>query len=200
MTEQDWLSASNPVPLLFYLDDVASGRKLRLLGCAICRLLRGGESSDRLRSAVAVAERYADGEATDEELAAMCEAAEAEGIMAPPCEPFAWTAAYDSIWLHASPPLTADVNAGVRATVLALLRDVFGNPFRPVAVESRWLTSSVLALARVAYVERAFDRLPVLADALQEAGCEDAGILAHCRSDGPHVRGCWAVDLLLEKA
>ena len=80
-----------------------------------------------------------------------------------------------------------------------LLRDIFGNPFRPVAVDPEWLTSTVVALARGVYDDRAFDRLPILADALQDAGCEDADILAHCRGDGPHVRGCWVVDLMLGK-
>ena len=81
-----------------------------------------------------------------------------------------------------------------------LLRDIFGNPFRPVALEPAWLTSTVLALASGIYEERAFDRLPILADALMDAGCDHADILDHCRGDGPHVRGCWVVDLILGKA
>jgi hypothetical protein len=79
------------------------------------------------------------------------------------------------------------------------LRDIFGNPFRPVSADPAWLTSAVVELAGGIYAERAFDRLPILADALQDGGCENAEILAHCRGDGPHVRGCWAVDLLLGK-
>src|SRR5262249_28039734 len=77
-----------------------------------------------------------------------------------------------------------------------LLRDIFGNPFRPVSVDPAWLTSTVVSLAEGIYADRAFDRLPILADALQDAGCENADILAHCRRDGPHCRGCWVVDLL----
>ncbi|WP_246173617.1 hypothetical protein [Limnoglobus roseus] len=80
-----------------------------------------------------------------------------------------------------------------------LLRDIFGNPFRPVACDPAWRTSTAVGLAEVIYDDRAFDRLPILADALQDAGCEDADILAHCRGDGPHVRGCWVVDLVLGK-
>jgi hypothetical protein len=80
-----------------------------------------------------------------------------------------------------------------------LLWDIFGNPFRPAAVDPRWRTSTVLALADGIYADRAFDRLPILADALEEAGCDSEAILAHCRDDGPHVRGCWVVDLLLGK-
>jgi len=80
-----------------------------------------------------------------------------------------------------------------------LLRCVVGNPFRPVAVDPPWLTSNVSALALGIYDERAFDRMPILADALEDAGCDDAEMLNHCREPGPHVRGCWVVDLLLGK-
>ena len=82
-----------------------------------------------------------------------------------------------------------------------LVREVFGNPFRPVALDPAWLTSDVRALAHAIYAERAWDRMPILADALQEAGCENEDVLAHCRSaTAPHVRGCWVIDLLLGKA
>jgi hypothetical protein len=82
-----------------------------------------------------------------------------------------------------------------------LFRDLFGNPFRATpAVERSWLAwgdGVVPRLARAVYDERAFERLPILADALEEAGCTRADVLTHCRSDGPHVRGCWVVDWLL---
>jgi hypothetical protein len=83
--------------------------------------------------------------------------------------------------------------------VAAIIRDVVGNPFRPVAVDPFWLTPSVVAVAQSIYEDRRFEDMPILADALEEAGCHDADILAHCRSEGPHFRGCWAVDLLLGK-
>ncbi|HET6573028.1 MAG TPA: hypothetical protein VFG68_05455 [Fimbriiglobus sp.] len=66
-----------------------------------------------------------------------------------------------------------------------------------MTADSQWLTSTAVDLARAIYEGRAFDRLPILADALQDAGCDDEQLLAHCRSEGPHVRGCWAVDLVL---
>jgi hypothetical protein len=81
-----------------------------------------------------------------------------------------------------------------------LVRDIFGNPFRPIAFNPAWLTSTVLTLARGIYDERAFDRMPILADALQDAGCDNDDILTHCRGAGPHVRGCWVVDLVLGKS
>ncbi len=80
-----------------------------------------------------------------------------------------------------------------------LLRDIFGNPFRSVEFHLEWFTSDVLALARGIYADRAFDRMPILADALQDAGCDDADILNHCREPREHARGCWVVDLLLGK-
>ncbi len=78
-------------------------------------------------------------------------------------------------------------------------RVVAGNPFRPVLAESAWLTPKVVAIASAIYADRAFDRMPILADALEEAGCTNADVLLHCRGDGPHVRGCWVVDLVLGK-
>jgi hypothetical protein len=84
---------------------------------------------------------------------------------------------------------------------IRLLHDVFGPlPFREVVDEPGWLTADVTALARGIYDGKAFDRLPILADALQDAGCDSADILDHCRrTDWAHVRGCWVVDLLLGK-
>ena len=81
----------------------------------------------------------------------------------------------------------------------SVLRDIFGNPFRPVAFDPRWQTSDVVGLARAIYDDKAFERMPILADALMDAGCEKEQIIAHCRGDGPHVRGCWVVDLVLGK-
>jgi hypothetical protein len=78
-------------------------------------------------------------------------------------------------------------------------RDIFGNPFRPVAFDARWRTGDVLGVARGIYEDRAFDRMPMLADALMDAGCDSDDILNHCRGDGPHARGCWVVDLVLGK-
>jgi hypothetical protein len=80
-----------------------------------------------------------------------------------------------------------------------LLRDIFGNPFRTVSFDPAWRTSAVGSLARSIYESRDFSIMPILADALQEAGCENEGILSHCRSAGPHVRGCWVVDLALRE-
>ena len=103
-------------------------------------------------------------------------------------------------------PASGDRLARATASLAHPLRDIFGNPFRPVTFDPAWLTPNVVALAQTVYEERELPsghldrtRLTVLADALLDAGCDSADILAHCRSEGPHVRGCWVVDLLLEK-
>ena len=90
-----------------------------------------------------------------------------------------------------------------RLAQAGLLREVFGNPYRPVAVEPAWLDWDGGAVPKVAGAVRAdgrFSDLPILADALEEAGSADADLLGHLRGPGPHVRGCWAVDLLLGKS
>jgi hypothetical protein len=81
----------------------------------------------------------------------------------------------------------------------ALLRDIFGNSFRPATLALAWKTPAVLLLDQSLYVERRFGDLPVLAAALEEAGCTDAGLLGHLRSEGPHCLGCWGLDLVLGK-
>jgi hypothetical protein len=86
-----------------------------------------------------------------------------------------------------------------RAAQCDLLRDVFGNPFRPAANDNSWRTADTVGLARAIYEDRAFDRLPLLADALMDAGCDDEVVVAHCRDRGPHVCGCWVVDWVLGK-
>lgn len=87
-------------------------------------------------------------------------------------------------------------------THLTLLRDCLGNPFRPISLNTaclEWNDGIIPKLAQSIYEERAFERMPILADALEEAGCTDADILNHCRHQGEHVRGCWVVDLMLGK-
>jgi hypothetical protein len=80
-----------------------------------------------------------------------------------------------------------------------LLHDIFGNPFRAVTFSPEWRTDTALSLARQMYESRDFGAMPILADALQDAGCDNEDILNHCRGEGPHVLGCWVVDLVLGK-
>ena len=85
------------------------------------------------------------------------------------------------------------------AVLCPFVRDIFGNPFRPVAFDPNWRTSTVVSIAQGLYESRDFSPMTILADALQDAGCDHADILDHCRGTGPHVRGCWVVDLVLGK-
>ncbi|MDY3563323.1 hypothetical protein R5W23_004824 [Gemmata sp. JC673] len=84
---------------------------------------------------------------------------------------------------------------------VALVRDIFGNPFRPVTFSPSWRTDTALSLAQGMYDSRDFGAMPILADALQDAGCDNGDVLDHCRDPkGIHVRGCWVVDLVLGKS
>jgi hypothetical protein len=89
--------------------------------------------------------------------------------------------------------------AAAAAAQVSLLREVFGNPLREVKIDKGWRTDTAVSLARQMYESRDFNAMPILADALQDAGCDNLDILNHCRSGGVHVRGCWVVDLLLGK-
>jgi hypothetical protein len=96
-------------------------------------------------------------------------------------------------------PLWVFTDEAQRNWEVLLIRDIFGNPFRAVTLDPSWLIPPVVSLAKSAYDGRDFSSLTALADALEEPGCTNASILAHCREPGPHARGCWVVDLLLGK-
>jgi hypothetical protein len=80
-----------------------------------------------------------------------------------------------------------------------IIRDIFGNPFRRTIITPCWLTETVVTLASGIYAERAFDELSILADVLEDSGCENPEILSHCRKESSHVRGCWIIDMVLGK-
>jgi hypothetical protein len=94
-------------------------------------------------------------------------------------------------------------SAAARAKLVGVVRDIFGNPFQLIYVDPTWLRrhdGAMVHMAKAIYDHRRFQDLPILADALAEAGCTDPVILGHCRGQGEHVRGCWVVDLILGKA
>jgi hypothetical protein len=227
LTEQQWLTAAGPEVLLDYLGGAATPRKLRLYACAWGRRLWRKMADGRSRSAVLTAERFADGAATMAELAA----AHAAGVEARRAArrrcgrgrsdlrqlgAAAAEAAADVAACAADPnwgaggaqravygPEHRQRVAG-RWALAEAVRDLFGNPFRPVAIDPRWLTSTVVDLARALYegfTQQAGGQLgmAIIADALMDAGCDAEELLNHCRGDDPHARGCWAVDLLLGK-
>ncbi len=228
MTEAEWLFCTDPKSTsLQLLSEQAGDRKLRLFACACCRRVWPALSDERCRRAVEVREEYEDGMASAFELAAAQDAARAawqelrhplldtmHAESLPEAAP-AWAA---SAVLHAAngnyypvphyaaraaacrsnAPWKEAVAAEIQSLVL-ILRDIVGDPSRPTVIDPVWLTPTVAALAGAIYADRAFDRLPILSDALEEAGCDDSDVLAHCRGDGPHVRGCWLIDRLLGK-
>ena len=222
MTESEWQSCTDPKPMLDYLQGRASDRKLRLFACACCRLLWRQLTDARGRSAVEVAERFADGlVAARVRGRAFTAAREPTRHVGAPAQNAYHCAAYAA---HASPARAArgaSANAPYArgrwvagpegpvfrrwkgAPLCPLLRDIFGNPFQPPPhIDPAWLVrndGTVKKLAEAIYEGRSFDRLPILADALEEASCDDAKLLGHLRGTGPHVKGCWVLDLALGK-
>jgi hypothetical protein len=123
-----------------------------------------------------------------------------------PCESTVLTlAAHTAMWAAVATGASFNANGSGNRYVLDkslsdTVRDIFGNPFRPVTLDTAWPTPAARTLAQEIYDERAFDRMPELADVLARAGCGNVDILEHCRGPGPHVRGCWVVDLVLGKS
>ncbi|MDY3554234.1 hypothetical protein R5W24_003353 [Gemmata sp. JC717] len=110
---------------------------------------------------------------------------------------FAAAAGISSVTSDADPiNIQKEAQAAEQKAQCDLIRDIFGHPLRPAAISPYWLPPKVGTVAQDIYSEKAFDRMPLLADALQDAGCDNDDILNHCRSDGPHARGCWVLDLL----
>jgi hypothetical protein len=218
MTEAEWLAADRPWPILDAFAERASARKLRLFSCACCRSASRLAGTPAYEAAVEVLERFADGAAGD------AERARALAVDLPSARPGQFVGAGLLRELRAAGAEVVGRVAGQlgqRAAEAAgysdarrfssgegeelarqvpLLRDILGNPFRPVAFPPRWRTDTVVTLARQMYEGRDFSAMPILADALQDAGCERAEVLDHCRGEGPHVRGCWVIDLVLGKA
>jgi hypothetical protein len=230
MTEAEWLAGTAPWPMLDVFWGRSRDRKLRLFACACVRRVWDFLTDPRSRIAVEVAERFADGEATWTELGVAFNAAwvaghgftghvDVAGAAALECASHDSFAAARNASLHAAeaaawsaPRVTAaeadvyralaDALTATQAEQCALLRELIGNPFRPVALPEHvltWNDGTVPRLAAVVYAGRHWDELPVLADAAEEAGCSDAALLAHLRGGGEHLRGCWAVDWLIGK-
>ena len=211
MTEQEWLAATDPRPMLSALTPETCLRKSRLFMVA-CSRRHFGKAVQECKEAIDAAERFADGVEQVQTLIRLRERlppSDTDDDGSPP--PFPATAFWithgeytqgeqvrylmDQVVL-----LMQDAGGrGEQVAQVALLLDIFGNPFRPVTSDPSWLTSTVVSLAEGIDTQRAFDRMPILADALQDAGCDAADILDHCRRAVSHVRGCWVIDLLLGK-
>jgi hypothetical protein len=203
MTEREWLTCTDPHPMLERLRGWTSDRKLRLFAVACSR--RIWTLIDLLgRNAVEAAENFADGDLGPDEMRAARLACQGAGgqaswyAAATRPEIAARNAARSAQAGVASNP-TLGTEAGELLAQAGLVRDIFGNPLCPITLDLSLLTPTVVNIAQTIYNDRAFDRMPEVADALEEAGCANAEILNHCRSEGPHVRGCWVVDLILGK-
>jgi hypothetical protein len=210
--------------MLEFLRGKASDRKFRLWAIACCRRIWHLLTDDRSRRAIELSEHFADDRvALEEVMACLHEAVEAAQTSRPPpdaAEAACFEMAVADLGLAGAADAAADAAAPAAAATLCqdrpfydydpsrlaaervaegrLVRDVFGNPFHPVtSADPAWLIPKVIVLARVIYEERTFDRMPELADALEEATCTHAEILSHCRRPGEHVPGCWVLDLLL---
>ncbi len=206
MTEEEWLACDDPELAIEPIRATCSDRKARLFGCCKRFLVWDYLVDERSQRALEISERYADGLATAEELNAAHRAGfatvqELSELFGADCD--SYQAAAGLMWAVAADKarnLLAGLRSGYSVTVLAYMRDIFGNPFRKIAFSPDWRSTDAVAIARTMYESRDFSAMPILADALQDAGCDNEDILAHCRdTSAPHVRGCWVVDLVLGK-
>ena len=218
MTRDDWLTCCDPAPMLAFVRDRATDRKLRLFACAWGRDVWRHLSDERSRDAILTAERFADGQATFADLRAAHRDA-ADVCLAIPLTAGRrrdsitrrqadrnWGAkAAAEVARHAADPewdartaasAVAWQKGATRYALSNHLRDLF-SPFRPAPFDPAWLTATAVALARYAYDAGEFGALPILADALQDAGCDNDDVLNHCRGEAAHVRGCWVLDAIL---
>ena len=224
MTEDDWLRIDLPHALFQATANHRDGsarerrRKRMLLACACCRRVWELFEDEKLKRAIELVERDADNHAFTQELAT------SHDEILRVVNHLGWALHHSGrqyVAVHATcnvdVPLVfstvrlmvqhrdpygveqAKLLAAEKAAQSALIRDVFGNPFRPATFSPDWLTSTVVALAQHMYESRDFSAMPILADALQDAGCDNADVLDHCRKEGEHGRGCWVVDLVMDK-
>jgi hypothetical protein len=204
LTEAEWLAGESPA-VLAHVRRVRSPRKKRLLYCGICRTLADQLPDDECRSALTAAERYADGDVTHQTILECIRSVDFTDW-----GPRTYTGPVYELKECLSIALRPDHTfaleyfeyyRSLQPVPLTVLRDIFPNPFRPVRFSRKWRTATAVGVADAMYQSRAFDRMPILADALEDAGCADESVLAHCRTpDQLHVRGCWVVDLVLGKS
>jgi hypothetical protein len=221
MTEQEWLDSAYPGTVLAGIRRHArfragaGARKARLATCEILRLVVPTLGNASWTEPIELSEHYAEGRASLADVDAAIDRADAvtlQGtqtardalrLLAHP-DPFA--AANNAPWIAGNflgysrgKPAPVGTDPQLQAAMVAIFRDIFGNPFRTAEFDPDWRTSTAVALARGMYDTRDFGAMPILADALQDAGCDNDDVLDHCRGPGPHLRGCWVVDLVLGK-
>jgi hypothetical protein len=222
MTEEEWLTPGDLRKHVDFLYARKRARKLRLFSIACCRQLEPWIDEPKLLEALLRAEQFADKELSEATIAKwrrkvnQLERERVKGrgeTWTPQMAVYHYVSTvclenqysgYSDNWralVYSGRVFGEDFVRRGPQLAHALLLDVFGNPFRSVAFAPEWRTDTVLALARTMYESRDFSAMPILADALQDAGCDNLDILAHCRDTAlTHVRGCWVVDLVLGKA
>lgn len=198
MTEAEWLEFADLFQKLDYLRPCASERKLRLFAFACLRRVAVTRPSILDLNELNRIECFADSHSFDAEMHRLRLSLGIRNIMylalKPKMSVFATIRTSDAV-------LKALDYSGEELGHLAdYLREIFGNPFRPVEPDQKWFEGRIQNIGQTIYTERRFDAKPILADAFEEAGCSDAAILAHCREKREHVRGCWVLDLLLGKS
>jgi hypothetical protein len=203
MTEAEWHACTSAQEMLDFLRGRFSDRKLRLAACGCARQILNRRKDGYGSDIVSVAERYADRVAQDPDLFAAAQHAHRLIWDAPLSQTRFGASMLDATtaqdaWVGLRETLRwAACLVGDRRVLFDCVRDIMGNPFCPVVLNPEWATCNVVGLGKAIYDERAFDRMPILADALEDAGCTNADILDHCHAGGAHVRGCWVVDLVL---
>jgi hypothetical protein len=228
MTESDWATCSEPDKMLRYLKKEwptkASERKLRLFVCSCCRLTWHLMVLETAHTATCIAEEFADGHVDEMRRDAAKYSVNTGPHQLPPwntasylavlaCDTRLWDAAHQAAALSnqvraKTTQLAHQANRDRKRTKTTLgnerrltshlLRCIFGNPSRPITLEAS-LSLAVVQMAQAIYEDRAFERMPVLGDALEESGVSDSELLAHCRVDTLHARGCHVIDAILQK-
>ena len=214
MMEAEWLASRDTLLLLRAVEPDITARKLRLFMVACCWSGWRHYGIPAVVKLIETAERYAEDQTPGAGRAASQNrqvqgwfwGIPVEQLLCPQGQERSAIRAFLSALQNSSPPNFGDAARVVewvgeqRATRAALFRDVVGNPFQRVELSPDWLTSTVIQIASGMYDSRDFSAMPILADALQDAGCGNDDILTHCRdSQQFHVRGCWVVDLVLGK-
>jgi hypothetical protein len=205
MTEAEWLACTDPQKMLGFLRGRTSERKLRLVAVDCVR--RYWTVDGVIRQLIRVSELYADGITGWGDLAAVRKLVRGFQRQAMQRDVGRGAGAVQAVASVAHPSAFTAAQRVIRAVLperaTHAIQEIIGNPFLPLPTPSaailNWNSGTVVKLAQAVYDEGAFHRLPILADALEDAGCSDQEILGHLRGPGPHVRGCWAIDLLLGK-
>lgn len=218
MNEQRWRDGAELSAMLQFLANVVRPRKFRLFACACLRQLRERTSDAHFRRTVELAERYVEGDCKRESFRAAFRRAWPDGwerarvaalVAIDPMERdnYSWRClelANEVVDLlgsppryspHHSPPRNREATPS-RKEQIALLCEIVGDPFSEPRFVPQWRTGDVAPLAESLAVDGTFGELPVLADALEDAGCTDAEVLMHLRTPGRHALGCWALDLV----